>query len=87
MKSGRQITEELWRELYRLSQNFEPPLKKMPMLFPIIQAILGVARETKRVGEVEAEVLKKYQKYSPMPQDIKYQMAWLLKQGLLEVVS
>ncbi len=57
------------------------------LLFPMIQDILVLAQEKKPMGEVETELLRKYHKYSPTPQDIKYQMAWMLKQGLLEVVS
>ena len=57
------------------------------LLFPIIQDILAMTKENKPVGEVEEELLKKYQKYSPMPHDVKYQISWMLKQGLLEDVS
>jgi len=58
---------------------------KNVLLFPVIQDILKMALDEKPIGEIEQELLLKYRSYSLTPQDVRYQVMWLLKHGLLKV--
>jgi len=74
-------------EILKKKQALKPykGMKSM-LLFPIIQDALSLATGEPRVGEVVEKLLQKYQKYSPSPQDVKYQIMWMLKHDLLEVL-
>jgi D-inositol-3-phosphate glycosyltransferase len=58
---------------------------KNVLLFPVIQDILKMALDEKPMEEIEHELLLKYRDYSLTSQDVRYQVMWLLKHGLLRV--
>ncbi len=61
-------------------------MKKI-LLFPVIQDILIMTSSRISIESIEKELIDRYQKYSLLPQDVRYQVMWLLKHGMIEVMS
>lgn len=59
---------------------------KSVLLLPVIQDAMIMSMEGIEFEELVEKLLKKYERYSPSPQDIRYQILWMLKQGLLKVM-
>lgn len=55
------------------------------LLLPVIQEGLKLASQPIPFDEVVDRLVERFRRFSPTPQDIRYQLLWMLKHGMIKV--